>query len=1093
MIRFLYHAGSTESRAWMTDSIRQDLQGGSQVLLLVPEQETVAVERRMLEQLQPADQLSFEVVNFSRLANRVFRTLGGLSYRNATPAVSALLMWQTVGELLPLLRQYGSESAKDSALCELMLKTEAQCKSGCVKAEALLEASERLPEGEPLRDKLHDIGLILSTFEANLSMRFDNAADDLTRLAEKLRYHGKTLFSKTQIYIDSFTDFTKQEIDVLRALFAAAPAVTVSFPMRGPADDGLHLHAVKETHRLLERAARDTGHRIFTEGALQKKPRNALEYFSQNIFCMAAEKAPLQMAGSEQIALTVCASPFEEATAAAMEIHRLIHAGYRYRDIAVVVREASDWLGILDATFEKEEIPCFISEKTDITVRPLIKLIMEALRIHLGNWREEDVIGYLKTGLTGADASDINLFESYVSVWHLRGESAYTAGEFNKNPDGFSARRSARGEHILAGANRVREAILPSLTAFFKALEEAPGATALCRALHDFLMSLQIPEKLKAEASARLQSGSTREAEELSRLYSITIDALDAISLALGDKKMTVSEFADALKLVFSRTDIGTIPTSIDAVTVGSASMLRTDHPKFVLMLGLNEGMFPRTVSDDGLLSSADKKKLAALDVVFPVTGVKLASDEMFFLYRAVSAPTERLWLSYAQSGCDGRSLSPSIAITRLLALFPKVPQRVFATYNPMDRIYTYSGAIETLAELPPVAADALLTYLEEQGVHAASSLRRPVVEPGAAVPEELASSLFLSKNFSPTHLEGFAGCRFKYYCKHILKLREEPTDKMTSAEIGNFIHYVLEHILKTIRAKGEDLAAYDTQAQEKLVLEICEDYKKQLLEIGGAFNPRTATLIERLQVLARLIVGGLFAELTDSLFSPAFMELKLDDIGERPEIRVGDITVPLTGTADRVDYWQAKDGRVFLRVSDYKTGHKEFSLSEIEKGFSMQMPLYLHALCHGTHPQIAKSLDVDESTVFLPAGATYFSSAVGSEKTNARQDAEEAMKNAAERLERNGVLLEDPAVLNALSLSGDDAILGSAKNRLSKEGFDEMFKRLESTVSRIVSEMRSGEASARPVKNGDAIPCTYCPFAAVCRNAKKAKKFKKY
>ena len=61
-----------------------------------------------------------------------------------------------------------------------------------------------------------------------------------------------------------------------------------------------------------------------------------------------------------------------------------------------------------------------------------------------------------------------------------------------------------------------------------------------------------------------------------------------------------------------------------------------------------------------------------------------------------------------------------------------------------------------------------------------------------------------------------------------------------------------------------------------------------------------------------------------------------------------------------------------------------------------------------------------------------------------------------AERLTRSGVLLDDPFVLHAASLSGDPAIIGSprSKKTLDKDGFDVMFSDLCDTVSRISGEM---------------------------------------
>ena len=979
MIRFLYRASSDKTREMLIDSIRTDLAAGGNAILLVPEQETVAMERRMLQVLPSSAQLCFEVLNFSRLANRVFRTVGGLSYRIASPAVSALLMWRALIELAPLFKQYTASAAKDVALCELMMKTEAQCKASCVSADDLLSAADALREGEPLRDKLHDIGLTLSTFEQQLGERFDNAEDELTRLADTLSKEGKLLFGNTHIYVDSFTDFTVQELSVLRALFAAAPSVTVTFPLTGPRDIGIHLAAAVDTHKKLSRMARELSLRVFFAEDDTKQSHTALSYFSSNLFCMTAEPAPLSLCESGEITLCKCASPFEEATAAAAQIQRLVRAGCRYRDITVVVRDANAWNGILDAALEKEDIPYFISEKQDITVYPLIKLILEALRIRLRNWRDEDVVGYLKTGLCGVDADDINLFEEYINVWHPKGEKAYTNADFSKNPDGYAINISERGARILAGANRVRQAIVAPLLAFFAALDAADSVTELCRALYEFLLSLDIPEKLKNQASDRLLAGDRREAQEYSRIYSIVVDAMEEIANAMGEKPLTLAEFADALKLVFSRTDIGTIPTSADEVTIGSASMLRADHPRIVLILGLNDSVFPRTVTDDGLLGEAEKKRLAELGVEFPADNTKLSSDELFYLYRAVSAPREGLHLYYAATSTDGKALSPSIAIDRLKKLFPTLKEHLFAAEDPLDRIFTPAAAMEALAELPQDTGNAMLELLEQAGISAARSLRRHVVESDATISEKTADRLFSTGRFNPTHLESFSACNFAYYCSKVLRLREEPSDAISSAEIGTFIHHVLEHIMLTVQREKLPFSAYDAEKQTQLVSEICDRYREELLAAGNELTPRAAALLDRLGVLARLIVSGLFEEFSDSLFSPAFLELDLNAIGERPVITLNDGTqIPLSGKADRVDFWQDEKGRAYLRVADYKTGTRSFNTEDIAKGFCLQMPLYLLALCRGNHSELCHRLGLPPDTVFHPAGVSYLSSAIG-------------------------------------------------------------------------------------------------------------------
>ena len=55
-------------------------------------------------------------------------------------------------------------------------------------------------------------------------------------------------------------------------------------------------------------------------------------------------------------------------------------------------------------------------------------------------------------------------------------------------------------------------------------------------------------------------------------------------------------------------------------------------------------------------------------------------------------------------------------------------------------------------------------------------------------------------------------------------------------------------------------------------------------------------------------------------------------------------VTVSLAGKVDRVDGY-IRDGRLYLRVMDYKSGKKSFSLSDIWYGLNMQLIIYLYAL----------------------------------------------------------------------------------------------------------------------------------------------------
>ena len=1094
MIRLLFNAGTEATEAALLDHIKQDLAAGGRAILLVPEQETVSRERRMLSLLPPTAQLRLEVSNFTRLANRVFRAVGGLGYRYATPGATSLLMWKTLRTLSSTLQLYGRGKAPDARLTEHMLSAVAQFKAYCVSPEALLDASEKLDGEDPLREKLFDLGTAYSMYNQALLERFDDMTEDVTRAAALIKEHP-ALLSDTHIYIDSFTDFTGQQLHLLETLLQVAPTLTVTLAMRNKRDEGIHLVSSVATYKCLLRLAAKADTPVFYEEPTTVTTPTHTAFLRRYLFDMNAEKAPLQLKETPFLSVIKCPNPFAEAEYAAATVQRLVREGYRYRDIAIIYRDASAKVGIIDAALEKEGIPFFLSERTDVSLSPLIKLLLFALRLVIYGFRTDDVIGYLKTGLCRVEARDVNFFESYAELWRLKGARTFSE-PFVKNPDGYTDTISPRGARILKAANRVREAFAPPLLSLSEALKAAQNAAKMCEALYRFLLELEIPQQLKEQAAARLAAGERREAEELSRLWGITTDALETVADILGDDAISISDLLDALRMVFAATDIGSIPTSSDEVLIGSASTLRADRPRYALVLGLNEGEFPAAVKDKGLLSDAEKQRLADMGITLSADHAATASDELFFMRRALCAPTEGLLLSYVENTTDGKQAEPSIGIDRAIYLFDlEKPEAIAA--DPLARIYSPAAAAEHLPDLDADARHAvteLLAKNTETAHLAALADAPPVTDTAASVSPEEAARLFDRNAFNPTGLEKFASCGFAYYCSKILKLREEPDDSLNAATVGTFMHYILEHALAAVTEKGKEISLFTTDEIRELVEKTVSDYRARLLATGNDLSLRAEALLQRLSTLARLALTSLLGEFSDSDFTPAFLELDLTAFGSRStaKLQSGE-EIPLSGKADRVDLFLSKDNTAYLRVADYKTGRKQFKREDIPSGFCLQMPLYLYALCRGRHPELAKSLGLPPDTIFRPAGVTYLSTAVGSDSTPARVDEETALQDAVLRMKREGVLLEDEEVTRAMSRSGNSAIIGSSRGKsishVDGAGFEELFDELSASVERLSAKMRSGAANADPQKNAGKLPCEYCAFAPVCRAAQKNKK----
>ena len=95
-----------------------------------------------------------------------------------------------------------------------------------------------------------------------------------------------------------------------------------------------------------------------------------------------------------------------------------------------------------------------------------------------------------------------------------------------------------------------------------------------------------------------------------------------------------------------------------------------------------------------------------------------------------------------------------------------------------------------------------------------------------------------------------------------------------------------------------------------------------------------------------RQVVADMAHELRAGDFVPLDFELNFADPEQIAPITLsdGEVTLNMSGMADRVDGW-LHDGKLYLRVVDYKTGRKAFSLSDVWYGMGLQMLLYLFAL----------------------------------------------------------------------------------------------------------------------------------------------------
>jgi ATP-dependent helicase/nuclease subunit B len=157
VIHFIYGASGSGKTHTVFKYIQSDLTSDKKVFLIVPEQETVAIEREAVSRFPTSAQLKLEVLNFSRLCNTVFRKHGGLSYNYISGGLKNLFMKRTLNALADTLDTYRLRALGDSALPSLMLSQINEFKLNGVTPVKLEKTAQSLDDNSPLKSKLLEL------------------------------------------------------------------------------------------------------------------------------------------------------------------------------------------------------------------------------------------------------------------------------------------------------------------------------------------------------------------------------------------------------------------------------------------------------------------------------------------------------------------------------------------------------------------------------------------------------------------------------------------------------------------------------------------------------------------------------------------------------------------------------------------------------------------------------------------------------------------------------------------------------------------------------------------------------------------------
>ena len=228
MLQLILGISGSGKSSWIMGEIKRRAEQGQKSLLLVPEQFTSSTEKRIFTAL--GDSLSGYVdsYSFSSLAEHILQTYGGAAIPTISDAGRAVLVRRAV-ESLGEQVQYYRRHRRSITFCRMAAETINELKSAGVSGEQLAQLAPQAGSGA---EKLQELALILSTYEALLAGSAMDPGDRVQMAAERLVPED---LAGTAVFVDEFDTFNAPKRKLLGHLMQAAD-VTVALCADGMQD-----------------------------------------------------------------------------------------------------------------------------------------------------------------------------------------------------------------------------------------------------------------------------------------------------------------------------------------------------------------------------------------------------------------------------------------------------------------------------------------------------------------------------------------------------------------------------------------------------------------------------------------------------------------------------------------------------------------------------------------------------------------------------------------------------------------------------------------------------------------------------------------
>ena len=1043
--------------------------------MIVPEQFTMQTQKNVVEMHPGKGILNIDVLSFERLAYRIFEEVGGAQEVLLDDTGKSMVLQKLVQQHKKNLPYLGSQMNKPGYLDEVKSLI-SEFMQYDIHEDDLENMLGKAGQESLLYMKMQDVGILYQAFLQYLEGHYMTGEGVMDALKKAVPFSSK--LRNAVLLLDGFTGFTPVQMNVIQELLAVCSKVLVTVTLdagENPLQKGkphqLFYMSRKMIHTL-SGLTNDLDEPVLLsekkKGRFQSAP--ALGFLEQHLF---RYKRASYGKEQDEIRIFAAESPIKEMEETARRIRRMVREeGMKYGEIAVITGNLEAYKSISAQVFEEARIPFFLDEKHTILMNPFVEYIRSALEMAAKDFSYESVFRYLRCEMSAITREQADMLENYVLALGIRGYKKWSE-------KWIRVYRTMREEDI-AVLNESREIFVNEVEALARGFTSGKKKVCeYCYSLYQFITDCEIQKKLKEQELLFKEKGEKALEKEYAQIYGIVMELLDRMVEILGEEEITRTEFVQLLETGFAKSKVALIPPSMDQVLIGDMERTRLKEIKALFFVGVNEGNIPKNTDSGGMLTQMDREFFAEEGMELAPGPKELMNTQRFYLYLNLTKPSRYLTLSYCFSNGKGEPLSPAYLIHSIQGLYPGLDIKNASdeefSLNSMELPATslecfLKGLTEgALGKREPLYSELYSWYLRnpQYGTIAkklveASRTRKPV----DLISESVAKVLYGEVSpYSATRLERYSACAFAHFLQYGLKLTERAEYEFRAMDMGNIMHKVLEQLIREVNREKLSLAELSDEKRDALadllVDKVSADYGNTILKSSA----RNEYMIQRTKRMVRRTVWAIQEQLKAGEFEPEGVEVVFQG-----------------GRIDRVDTMETDDGKLYVRVIDYKTGNTSFDLVSLYHGLQLQLMVYMDGAL-----TVEKNKHKDKEVI--PAGVFYYNikDPMIQEKIDA--DVDTVRQKVLKELKMNGLVQADRELVEKMDSSyvslpvsfNKDGSFRRNSSVATREQFDILNRYVKTKISHIRKAILSGDAQVSPYMLGKKNACTYCPYSGVC------------